>query len=1642
MRRKRKETECLLKLERVLGLTTNKPMVLSVNSPHDLVAYAAGCVVVLYNHKLDKQVGLLCSSTLKKQSSDASSSSSSGSTSLSSGAGGSPRTTASSISSGIQWMNSSMAGANINPLAGLMPMAVTDGSVASGFGTSNPSSNKNIKPKPISCLSFSPDGQFLAIGEMGHQPRILIWEVVSQMLVGELQGHKFGVQAVQFSPNSRHLVSLGFQHDGYIHVWNWRTGTQIASNKVTTKVNALAFSADGSFFVTAGLRHIKFWYLNVGANKRGGLSGTALNTQVLDGRAGILGDLRHGNFVDAVCSQDGRFTYTVTSSGVLCLFTEGRVLEKWIDLHIRGAYSVNLDEKAIICACTDGIVRVFEPETLEYIGTLPKPSPVGAFAGNMHAKQQEEDATDTVYPDILASQYDVSSNCLICIYSDRSLYVWDIRDINNPVIVRNHLFHSDCVWGAEILPLPTADNDISSNPFPADTFLTYSADGSIKFWNLDQSISALPAMPDQKEKDAISSQPRAEILSVLYVDENCKSWIQPPENQDGLEPGFNVVPLECGIRTVRVSADGRYLASGDKGGNLRVHDLSTLQQVTYQEAHDTEILAIDFTDPGLKDSPFLVATAGRDRLLHVFDVQNNYALVQTLDDHSSSITCIRFTADGTRMMSCGADKSIIFRNCHKNPEGLSFQPYHQAPGRATFYDMGMNDASQTISVVSGDRRFNVFALNTGKAIKSFKAETKGDDLTAGMAEVCSMTHISLDPTGTIAAASGSDKSIRIYDLLHGTCLAHTICHSELVTSVKFTANFERIVSTSADGCVLVWRLSKDIVRRIVSRVQENVTLPGYLQAKATEALLTSNNATATGALSPRPLRLRRTTDQLGAYASDHSTVSRRNSITSIASEDCELRSEDNSDDWNEQRAQSGTSKNPKKDSVAKENFLPISVSTFAARKTPGTRSRVSASIARSPLTRSRQNSVSQPTTASKLQSSTPRPHSQPEQPPWNRNVVKDKMAFSSSPIKVRAASPASQTRTPKLRAKNSLLSPSNARPRATSLTVPTETTLRMDGVKAKSIPSTRQTLSDHTPEDPPAAHGEDDDAGMSEDIELKAEDVKEVVPLGRRPVSSAPKSVVASTALSVGTHQHTHTADEAMVAGTSGIQDTQDSTQTGSEYEAADETGASDDREDVDDEDAYEDESISETGSDNDMMSPLQRRNIGPGEDAVNSSFGEGEHMRGSPTSDKSHQVTSPSGRVLSVRPDFLERRSLSSRFLTAHAASIMMSLVQSARDEQSSIPIGAMVGDLPERAHSTTPRPLDTQPSEKPGMDTLKTEINSAGELQSRVERPLEERLNLQSLNLAAMKWKNRSLGGGSHPVNRQEGQGHDGLGSKQVGTGAESSESMRSGVRSEDYFQEVERTRKRLAKLGYLVTPSGGTEQANFNLVSESLEDTTGIAQTSANAEVKDDGGHVGDLALQPCNASTMLCNTLYLSTETLQQPVLSGRGVVVSTVVVNGPDGMNMSCSTEEELNVNFSAASATAVAVTGDGDSEFKKSLTCSAVVRQPETTERHRPLVQEDNEQSLRDAFDRISSLITHKALNATRASQQQQQQQQHVGSDRAGEKTEEVVANQVCETKQWMMETREGLLNLVGEVQGHLWALERAVAGNGGEGAE
>ena len=83
------------------------------------------------------------------------------------------------------------------------------------------------------------------------------------------------------------------------------------------------------------------------------------------------------------------------------------------------------------------------------------------------------------------------------------------------------------------------------------------------------------------------------------------------------------------------------------------------------EAHIAEILCIQYSPEreGNPDSRLyhplvevplppvhlaglrFMASASRDRLIHVFTVADHYQHIQTIDDHSASITAIKFTGE-------------------------------------------------------------------------------------------------------------------------------------------------------------------------------------------------------------------------------------------------------------------------------------------------------------------------------------------------------------------------------------------------------------------------------------------------------------------------------------------------------------------------------------------------------------------------------------------------------------------------------------------------------------------------------------------------------------------------------------------------------------------------------------------------------------------------------------------------------------------------------------------------------------------------------------------------------------------------------------------------------------------------------------
>ncbi|XP_050358396.1 mitogen-activated protein kinase-binding protein 1 isoform X3 [Nymphalis io] len=701
-----------IKLETVFGLTVSSNAALDCDPNTEVVAYPAGCTVVLYNVRKNRQSHVL-----------------------------------------------------------------------------------NASRKSVTCVAFSPDGRYLATGECGHAPAVRVWDLQDPTASGAVQiaefpGHTHGVNCVAFSTSSKYLVSVGSQHDMIVNVWDWRANLKLASNKVSSRVKAVSFSESGNYFVTVGFRHVKFWYLEYSRNAK------FKEPVPLMGRSAILGEQKDNEFCDVVCGRGeaADSTYAITRGGLLCEFNSRRLLDKWVELRTTSANCMAIGSEYIFVGCAEGIVRCFAPASLRYVTTLPRTHYLGVdVSQGQNISHMFSQPNSARYPDAIALTYDERNHKLTCVYNDHSLYVWDVRDIKRVGKSHSALYHSACIWGLDMVP---------GGPMGAGSFLSCSSDDTVRLWTL------------QGNSSTASNIYSNELTKVLYIDPELKFLKDVDLTATSDKDKSKTYDDKTGVRCVRVSPCGRHVAAGDRAGNVWVFESSGAALHTL-EAHDAEVLCVEYSQ-----QPRLLASASRDRLVHVFLVDRGYQILQTLDEHSSSITAVRFLSSGSglQMVSCGADKTILFRQLRTMSDGsYQFARGQNVSGRSTLYDMEVDAGGRHVLTACQDRNVRVYSAAHGRHTKTFRGTTAEDG---------TLIKVSLDSSGIYLATSSTDKILSVYDYYSGECMATMYGHSEIVTGLRFTPDCQHLVSASGDGCVFVWRVPHDMVVTMRARLAQQAIRRG------------------------------------------------------------------------------------------------------------------------------------------------------------------------------------------------------------------------------------------------------------------------------------------------------------------------------------------------------------------------------------------------------------------------------------------------------------------------------------------------------------------------------------------------------------------------------------------------------------------------------------------------------------------------------------------------------------------------------------------------------------------------------------------------------------------------------------------------
>ncbi|KAF2762193.1 WD repeat protein-like protein [Pseudovirgaria hyperparasitica] len=630
--------------------------------------------------------------------------------------------------------------------------------------------------KTATCVSFSPDGKYLAVGETGNKPRVLIFSTAldapSDYPLTSIYDHTFGVRCVAFSPDSQLLASLGAANDGFLYIWNVnpRNGSTVfyASNKCTSNITRIAWL--GQNLITIGTRHVKVWRteeVQVFSPTKSRMSDFGNSVpgsmnKTLQGRNCLLGPLLECTFTSVIPISASK-AVICTSRGDICLLddTEGaQRLFKIADAGFGVNCSTVSDDGRLHLTGAQGTLKILRVDDLLATRTPPQ-SP-----GPVDATEDAALASDTCHIEAITSL----KSCLVSVDSEHHIKLLRLPtdDGSSVEVIRQLPAHSDAVLGVDALPLP--------NKFDA-SFFTWSADGAVLFW-------------DQGG----------------YCKGDMKVELTQP---DDVEDDRNE------LKVVRASRNADFFACGDKVGLLRIVDGKTKKTVFTCKAHAAEVTDVTIHE----ESNALVGCSSRDRTLQVFEQrEGTWELLQTMDEHVGAVTSLLFSKNGTRLISSSSDRTIVVREKVSLQEGhrllTAFVILRTITLKATplsiILDPNQDDA---IIVSTIDRQVHQYDIETGQVITSFRAtDTEGGDAVA-LSGLVTVPRRGATLTGGI---SSTDKSVRLYNE-SGSLIKRDWGHTEGITGITLVSTSEgeetdmeqkSLVTVAADGTIFIWDLDR------------------------------------------------------------------------------------------------------------------------------------------------------------------------------------------------------------------------------------------------------------------------------------------------------------------------------------------------------------------------------------------------------------------------------------------------------------------------------------------------------------------------------------------------------------------------------------------------------------------------------------------------------------------------------------------------------------------------------------------------------------------------------------------------------------------------------------------------------------------
>ena len=513
---------------------------------------------------------------------------------------------------------------------------------------------------PVVSAIFSPDGKTLASGT--YDKDILLWDVKTRQLMGELSGHSAVIRSIAFNGDGSMMAS-GSQ-DNTIILWDMKTRQSMSTlSGHSNFVISVTFSPDGKSLASGSEdMTVILWDVKTG--------------QLIHKLTEHTGKVRSVAF-----SPDGKTLASAGDDGTIILWNvkTGEPVGKLLVEHTDPLFNTKLpvpvlsvafspDGKTLASGDYDNNVILWNVEKRQLIYTLSRHSDI-----------------------VRTLAFSPDGQTLASGSADRTIILWDVANGQFREQLRGH----------SILI-----NSLSFSP-DGGKLASGSGDATIILWDMNprQPISRTSSgYFHEGQVLSVAFNPNGKTLASGSADGAIMLWDVEKEQSFDVEPIFK---HSQSVRSVAFSPDGKTLASGSEDKNVRLWDVDNRQPINDAlSGHEAPVTSVAFSPDGKT-----LASGSEDKNVRLWDVDNRQPINDALSGHEAPVTSVAFSPDGNTLASGSGDGGIILWNVTTRKLIVSLSGHTVSVNSVAFSPDG-----KTLASGGGDRSIILWDVKTRQEI--------------------------------------------------------------------------------------------------------------------------------------------------------------------------------------------------------------------------------------------------------------------------------------------------------------------------------------------------------------------------------------------------------------------------------------------------------------------------------------------------------------------------------------------------------------------------------------------------------------------------------------------------------------------------------------------------------------------------------------------------------------------------------------------------------------------------------------------------------------------------------------------------------------------------------------------------------------